>query len=89
VASGEHHHHDDDGSMQIHDSEGDASESEQTAAGTIGHSHLASTAVDAVAQFSSNIRALVLEPGPTPAAANTPALETLGWSPQKRPPRTA
>lgn len=90
VANGEHHHHDEDGGVATHDADRDAaSESEEAPKGSFGHSHMANTAFDLVAQVGSDLPEGAVEPAPTPAAANTPALGTLGWTPQKRPPRTA
>jgi hypothetical protein len=90
VASGEHHHHDEDGSVTSHSSDSDAApQSDDTTAGNFGHSHMVNMAFDALPFGSTGLAATMIVPAEVPAGANTPVLRTLGWSPQKRPPRTA
>lgn len=90
VANSQHHHHDSEGGSSTHGSDADlAPQSEGNSAGKFGHSHMASTAFDVAPQAGSHFPGSLILAGPAPAMANTPALGTLGWSPQKRPPRTA
>lgn len=90
VASGEHHHHGADGEVTTHGGEDqNAPKSDGSPIGQIGHSHLAGTACDALPQPSRDLLAACAAGRDTPLSADTPALGTLGWSPQKRPPRTA
>ena len=90
VANGEHHHHDDDGSVATHGAV-DQSTPKPTDSppGTFGHSHMASSAFDALPQSNRDLPTSMVTRVDSPAAANTPVLGTLGWSPQIRPPRTA
>ena len=90
VTTGEHHHHEDDGDVTTHAVDRDiVPQPDDNAAGTLGHSHMASTAFDGVPQAAHQLRGSLMPAGHAPAPANTPVLGTLGWSPQKRPPRTA
>lgn len=89
VAAGEHHHHGEDGHVTFHGEHRDvAPDSDEALGGKSGHSHMASTAFDMAPQGSSVVPRAQLKPMPKLPPADTPALETLGWSPQKRPPRT-
>lgn len=90
VASGEHHHHDADGEVTTHGAEYQtAPKSDDSPMGQIGHSHMAATAFDALPQPGRDLLTACAAGRDTPLPADTPALGTLGWSPQKRPPRTA
>jgi hypothetical protein len=90
VANGQHHHHDEGGGVAEHQVDHEsAPQSEDAPTGKFGHSHLASFAFDVVPQIGGDLSPSVTMTAETPTAANTPALGTLGWSPQKRPPRTA
>ena len=89
VAAGQYHHHAVDGAVTTNDA-GDAGVplSDDSPANTFGHSHVASLAVD-VLQLGDALQPFLILSSDLHAAANTPALGTLGWSPQIRPPRTA
>jgi hypothetical protein len=90
VANGEHHHHDADGGVATHGADHESTPtSDDSPAGKFGHSHMASSAFDVLSQPTREMPASTLVGAESPHAANTPALGTLGWSPQKRPPRTA
>ena len=90
VASGQHHHHDEDGGVTTHGADHDAQpQPDNSAGGKFGHSHLASFAFDVLPHVGGSLLPSVTLRPETPPAANTPALGTLGWTPQKRPPRTA
>lgn len=88
VAAGEHHHHGEDGEVTPHGEHRDvALDSDEPMGAESGHSHMASAALDMVSQTSSVVPGVQLDPKAKPPFPNTPALGTLGWSPQKRPPR--
>lgn len=90
VASSEHHHHGNDGSVATHDADTEkAPESDEGMKGQIGHSHMSGTAFDAIPTTGTELWAAFDLRASRPATANTPAFGTLGWSPQKRPPRAA
>lgn len=90
VAKGEHHHHDADGGVTTHGANHQSiPESDDSPAGQFGHSHMASSAFDVLPELNREVPASMVTRAESPPAANTPALGTLGWSPQKRPPRTA
>ena len=90
VANGEHHHHDDEGGVATPGAYDQSTpKSDDSPAGTFGHSHMASSAFDALPQPNRDLPPSLVTRPASPAAANTPVLGTLGWSPQIRPPRTA
>jgi hypothetical protein len=90
VAGDEHHHHGEDGGVTSHHSGVDAvPQSDDTGSGKFGHSHMANIALDALPFGSGNLTEALAERSDVPAAANTPALGSLGWMPPVRPPRTA
>lgn len=90
VANGEHHHHDDEGGVATHGADDQsAPKSGDSPAGTFGHSHTASSAFDALPQPNGDLPPSMVMRPVSPPAGNTPALGTLGWLPQIRPPRTA
>lgn len=89
VANGEHHHHDADGGAATHGTDHESTpESDGSPTSKFGHSHMASSAFDVLSQPIRELPASMVARAESPPAANTPALGTLGWSPQKRPPRT-
>lgn len=90
VATGQYHHHDEGGGVLEHQADLDsAPQPADSPVGKIGHSHMAGSAFDVVPQIGGDLPPSVIITAPPPAAANAPILRTLGWSPQKRPPRTA
>lgn len=90
VATSDYHYHDDDGGVSTQNANRDLiPESADGALGKFGHSHMGSTALDVVAQAGEDWPGSLILAWQEPGAANTPVLGTLGWSPQKRPPRTA
>ena len=90
VANGQHHHHDDEGGVATHGADDQpAPKSGDSPAGTFGHSHVASSAFDALPQPNRDLPPSMVTRPESPSAGNTPALGTLGWLPQIRPPRTA
>ena len=90
VANGEHHHHDAGGSVATHGADDRSTpKSDDSPASTFGHSHMGSSAFDVLPQSNRDLPPSMVIRAESPPAANTPALDTLGWSPQIRPPRTA
>lgn len=90
IASGEHHHHDADGKVTMHgDVDENAPQSDDSPIGQVGHSHMAGAAFDVLPQVGRDLPKSASARGAAPMVADTPALGTLGWTPQIRPPRTA
>lgn len=90
VANGQHHHHDDEGGVATHGAENQsAPKSGDPPGGGFGHSHMATSAFDALPQPNGDLQpSMVMRPA-SPPAGDTSELSTLGWLPQIRPPRTA
>ena len=89
VADGEHHHHGDDGSVSTHGSEPESPQPDSSPIGKYSHAHASSAAFDILSESDDGVTTFATVACSVTPAANTPALGTLGWAPQKRPPRTA
>lgn len=87
VLTHEHHHHDDQGEVDVHPADDEGSS--KTVTDKAGHSH-ASTSVADIAIDSALYGAPdYADESSATFPADTPALNTLGWAPQIRPPKTA
>lgn len=86
VPSGEHHHHDGD-TVEVHPAESDADG--KTATDKAGHTHVGSSIADLAANPGKVGDSVYASETSATFAADTPALNTLGWAPQIRPPRAA
>lgn len=88
VAIGEFHSH--DGPVNANSLNHDAPATPtDTAQDKFGHSHMPSSVSDLNYSAAPQLSARLLGREDAHAAANTPSLTTLGWSPPVRPPRTA
>lgn len=85
VAAGEFHTHAQDPTPETDTSRDVPTPNE----GTAGHSHMPSSAYDLGFLATYEMQPHSLSSNDTLAAAHTPVLGTLGWSPPVRPPRTA
>ena len=86
VLSGEHHHHDGD-TVEVHPSESDSGS--KTATDKAGHTHVGYSIADLAANPGKVGDPVYANETSGTFAADTPALNTLGWAPQIRPPRAA
>lgn len=89
IADGERHHHDYDGGVSTHGSEPESPQPDSSPVGKFSHTHASSAAFDILSESDDGLTSFATVACSVTPAANTPALGTLGWAPQKRPPRTA
>jgi hypothetical protein len=89
LTAGLHHHHRPDGSVLDPDGESPTHSENHADADVVGHSHGATSGIDIADRVPERLDILPTTGSTALQAGSIAALATLGWSPDKPPPKSA